>query len=390
MRRRPGRIVEAAARGVHVFSARVGWRIIVAVLLAVGFSAALFVTPALATASASCSSSSGTLTVAISNGSASDQLAVTTASGDYSIKLDSNPVCTGVSDATDSAVAVSGTATATFSPGSDSGVTFEGGAGNSNTLDASAAGGTSLTTVAVGQDDSSLPGTITAPSLGDSFTGITAVDGSSGSGGTTFNAGNTSASMAFVGQGIGTNTLNLDALTTSLTVDLDGGTVTGTGGEVASFSGIQHVEGGGMGNTMFETTLASASFQLTGNGQGNTLDLSAAPAAASVTVSSGTGSATGTVSDSFSDMQSFTGSSSGQTIFTVGSGSMSFTGQGSGNELTFAADPAGNEIAENGDGASRPARFKRPMARTRSPGSTRWSARPQARTTSCWVPPAPG
>lgn len=267
-------------------------RVVVVVLVAAGLGSAVLAGPAWAAGTVSCSVSSGTLTVAIASGSASDRLAVSTSSGEYAVTFDGGSVCTGVSDSANSTVVVSGTAPTTFVPGSDSGVTFEGAAGNENTLDASAVGGSSLVRINMGGDDSSQPGTIAAGSLQDSFTAVTTVDGSSGSGGTTFEAGSTSGQITIVGQGTA-----------------------------------------------------------------NTLDLSAAAGGVSVSASFGSGVATpdsGGGSVAFSGIESFVGSSSGDSVFGAGAGSMSFTGQGAGNELTFAGDAQGIVLAENGDSTGSP------------------------------------
>jgi hypothetical protein len=237
------------------------------------------------------------------------------------------------------------TGIATFVGSSAGGNTFEApvaggytftGAGEGNALDLTAA--PSEMTVGVGTGTvSGLSGVSTTDSFSDlqSFTG-------SGSGNTTFVAP-AAGGYTFTGVGEG-NALDLTAAPSEMTVGVGTGTVSGLSGvsTTDSFSDLQSFTGSGSGNTTFVAP-AAGGYTFTGAGEGNALDLTAAPSEMTVGVGTGTVSGLSGVSttDSFSDLQSFTGSGSGNTTFVaVADGGYTFTGGGQGNTLNLSAAPA--------------------------------------------------
>jgi len=119
---------------------------------------------------------------------------------------------------------------------------------------------------------------------------------------------------------------------------------------------------------VFAVGAGSGPWSFTGAGADNELDLSGASASAAtqLTVDTVAGTVTGSSElASFSDIAAFTGASSGNTTFLTGSvGGFAFTGQGSGNALSFAhvsasggvqvfLDPnaQGQEVAQPGTGS---------------------------------------
>jgi hypothetical protein len=117
-----------------------------------------------------------------------------------------------------------------------------------------------------------------------------------------------------------------------VTVSVPGGTVNWAGDQ-DSFSGVATIVGAASGDTSFLAG-ANGGYGFSGSGVGNSLDLSAAPAALSVSVPLGAVAGfTSGGNDTFSGIASFVGSSSGTTTLAPGPASLSFTGQGSGNAL---------------------------------------------------------
>ena len=233
-----------------------------------------------------------------------------------------------------------------FQPGNGAGMSFAG-QGVGNTLDLSS--GPSGLTVAVKGDSTTSQGSVTGTGVSDSFSGISSVDGSS-AGRTTFQPG-TASGVTFVGQGSG-NTLDLSGEPSGPTVSVSAGTVTG-GGVSDSFSGITTFVGSTSGGTTFVAGTASG-VTLVGQGSSNTLDLSGEPSGLTVAVIAGTVTATG-VSDSFSDIATFVGSSSGSTTFVAGTASgVTLVGQGSSNTLDLSGEPAGLTVTVNGDSTANP------------------------------------
>jgi hypothetical protein len=362
-RRRLDRFLWAAGGGewhLRVLSSAAGRRSLTLGLVVVGLVLGWFPAQALA-ASASCSTSSGTLAVAISNGSASDQLAVTTASGDYSITFDGgSPAGCAVSDSTDSTVAVSGTATTTFSPGSDSGITFEGAAGNSNALDLSAVSAGPSVNATGGSGTAALPGGGSV-----TFSGIQSFVGSS-SGSTVFICG--IGNMSFSGQGSG-NELTFAGDAQGILIDENGdssgspGSATTANG-TDSFAGINTFVGSSGGQNAFVPGASSPGMTFQAGGSGNSIDLSALAASqASPVVVDAAGDAT-PLPDQVSGagqtwpiegIQTFIGSSDGYTTFRSNgqTAGLAFTGQGSsGNELDLSTAPSGTTVAaDSGSGS---------------------------------------
>ncbi len=247
-----------------------------------------------ATASVSCTTSGSTLTVTISNGGSTDSLVVTTGSSAWAISFDGGAVCPGYSSTTYPTVVV------TETPTNSVPTTFQPGTSTGLTLEGGAPGITTLSlatetsafTVAMNADSVTTPGTVTGAGVSDMFTGISSVTGSPG--GTTFQPG--------------------------------------------SATGVS----------------------LEGTGSGNTLDLSGEPSGLTVGVrgdtSANPGILTGTaLSDTFSGITSFLGSSAGSTTFQPGSATgVSFEGAGSGNTLDLSGEPSGLSVAANGDSTASP------------------------------------
>jgi large repetitive protein len=236
----------------------------------------------------------------------------------------------------------------TFDALASGGLTFTGqGSGNSLVLSAAPTGAT--------LDESA--GTVTGLSSGvgasttDSFSGVTSFTGSS-AGSTAFDALGTGG-LTFTGQGAG-NSLVLSAAQSGTKLDastgIASGLLAGAGSSTTdSFSGIQDFTGSSAGSTSFDAA-ASGGLSFTGGGSDNVLDLSAAPTGSTLDASTGTvsGLSTGvgsSTSDSFTDVTSFTGSSSGSTAFdALASGGLTFTGQGSGNSLDLSVAPTGTTL----------------------------------------------
>ena len=241
--------------------------------------------PADAAGTVPCVTSGSALDIAVS-GTASDSLLVTTSGGSYQIEFDGTAACTATtySDTAYPAVQVTDTGATVpvvFQPGTDNGVDFEG-------------------------------------------PGLSA-------------------------------TLDLSGVPAGVVVSVPAGSVTGlSGGGSDTFSGITAFTGSSAGSTDFVAGPGSAVF--TGQGSGNELDFSAVPTGPSAPlvvnagptpvngVASGTAAA-GSTTYVFAGIQDFTGSSSGYTEFEVGSaGGLAFTGQGTGNTLSFAGVTPGGGV----------------------------------------------
>ena len=365
MRRRLCRSRETAEDVAFGPRSRKRHALLLAAGMAVSCGAAAFLLafqagPADAAGTVSCVTSGTALDIAVS-GTASDSLLVTTSGGSYQIEFDGTAACTATtySDTAYPAVQVTDTGAGVpvvFQPGTDDGVDFEG-PGLSATLDLSGAPAGVVVSVPAGS--------VTGLSGGgsDSFSGITAFTGSP-AGSTDFVAGPGSA--VFTGQGPG-NELDFSAVPTGpsapLVVNAGAGPVNGTASGTATagpvtyvFAGITVFKGSSDGSTDFVAGPGSAVF--TGQGPGNELDFSAVPTgpSAPLVVNAGAGPVNGTASDTatagpvtdlFAGIQNFTGSSSGDTEFEVGSvGGLALTGQGIGNTLSFAgATPGGVQVS---------------------------------------------
>jgi hypothetical protein len=230
----------------------------------------------------------------------------------------------------------------TYIAGSDGGFTFTGD-GTGNTLDLPAS--TTLLTINVpGGELTGLSGSITTDYFSDIQTfegnfgsgGTTFIAGSIG--GFTFvgegaGGGNT---LDFSDASSGVSIF--------LTPNSQGEEVAQTGSGSDTFTDITIIEGSAAGgNTFFG---GPGDYTLEGGGSNNTLDFGTSSAGVAFSVSDGSGSAAPESGGdtTFSDIQIFEGSTAGGNVFTVGAGSQTLEGGGSNNELTFAADPAGIEI----------------------------------------------
>ncbi len=223
----------------------------------------------------------------------------------------------------------------TFVAGSGN-ATFNGGPGSGNTLDFSplvASSGHRLLINSSGITVDSVATNHAALGSVYTFSGISTFTGA-GDGFTTFFASAAGGVHTFNGNGSG-NTLDFSASSSATVVSVPLQTVQ-VGTQQDSFSGITGFVGAGAGDTAFMAG-GGGGYTFSASGAGNTLDLSAAGTGVSVSVPDGTvtGLNGGGGSDQFSGIGSFVGSASGHTTLVAGSSSLSFTGQGAGNELDF-------------------------------------------------------
>ena len=234
-------------------------------------------------------------------------------------------------------------------------------AGSGQAADASActeSGVPHLTFYGKGTGNSLDLAAITTSIVASPATGIGSVADGTGPGAHTYD---TFAGMqSFVGPdpATATGTLNLSSYGKGMVVDTLAGTagISGQPSATVSFTDFEDFTGSAAGFTTFRPD-AGGSYQFVGQASGNALDLSAAPAPLSLdlTVSCGGYQAValtygdnpcappvGTYADTFTGIQSFTGSSGGGTTFRPdATGSYTFTGQGSGNGLDLSSGPAG-------------------------------------------------
>jgi hypothetical protein len=300
--------------------------------------------------------------------------------------LDLSALSTGTTvDVGTGTVAVGGTSYLSFS-----GIqTYVGSAGGSTTFDADGTGGCAFDavgsgntlnlsqatpgiTVAVGDDNSTSPGTVSGLPGGtnDSFSDITSIVGSS-AGQTTFVAPGTFAGLSFAGSG-GGNTLDTSAFPASSIIDnnpdssqADEAILSGSASD--SFSGISCFVGSAAGSTTFEAGPAAdpaaacdepgvphVSFAGQGSGN-NTLDISAFLPDTSINVGTGAVESAGTTDDTFSSVQQFVGSTAGSTTFVaVDTGGYTFDAGGAANTLDLSAAPTGTTVTVGGDSFSSP------------------------------------
>jgi hypothetical protein len=168
------------------------------------------------------------------------------------------------------------------------------------------------------------------------------------SGSTKFVAPTTS--ITFTGQGSG-NALDLSALATSQstqgTVNVSGGPAntvannTAAAGAVTdTFSNVSSFTGPTTGHTTF-LAAATGGYTFTGQSSGNTLDLSASSSGGTIDAHAGTVTI-GTATDTFGGIPTFVGPAVGSSKFVAApSTNDMFTGRGNGN--TFVAAPSGND-----------------------------------------------
>ena len=181
----------------------------------------------------------------------------------------------------------------------------------------------------------------------DTFSDIQRFDGPS-SGSTTFVAPGSGGGFTFVGNGSG-NTLDLSAFPSGARVYDTSGTASLSTSAADTFSNVSCFVGSSQGSTTFVVATGTHSVtgcdestspvNFLGQGTGNTLDLSGLTASAQspVVVSVGAGSVSGSGSTlTFAKIGNFVGSSSGSTTFRPdASHSYAFTGEGSGNTLSY-------------------------------------------------------
>jgi hypothetical protein len=223
----------------------------------------------------------------------------------------------------------------TFFAGSIGGYTFVGEGAGGNTLnlsDATSGVEIFLTPNTQGQD-------VANTGTGDDFfTGITTIIGSA-AGGNTFFGG--PGNYTVEGEG-SNNTLDYGASSSGVSFSVSDGSGTATpesGGGTASFSGIQIFEGSTAGDNIF--TVGAGNQTLEGGGSNN--EITFAADAAGITIDAATGTATtANGTDTFSDIQTFIGSSAGSNTFIVGSGSYTFESGGSGNTIVYT--PQSNDV----------------------------------------------
>lgn len=223
--------------------------------------------------------------------------------------------------------------------------------------------------VTVGGDSPSSPGTVTGLSAGaggattDAFSGMQGVIGpneASAAAPTTFSASCVTG-ITFTGGG-SANVLSFSDCTTAgetLVVEQASGVAALATGE-DDFSGITTFVGLPGGATDFEAAGTGVDTSFVGTGSGNELDLSAAPAGATVDVSGDDLAAPGQaelapgLTDSFAGISSFVGSAQGATTFVAGgtplvgscsASALTFSGKGTGNVLDLGALPAGTRVA---------------------------------------------
>ncbi len=222
----------------------------------------------------------------------------------------------------------------TFIAGSIGGFTFVGEGGGGNTLDFSdASSGVSIFLTPNSQGEE-----VAQPGSGsDAFTGITTIIGSD-AGGNTFVGG--PGDYTVDGEG-SNNTLDYSAASNGVAFNVSSGSGSAepeTGGDT-TFSGIQIFKGSTAGDNIF--TVGSGNQTLEGGGGNN--EITFAADAAGITIDAATGTATtANGTDTFSDIQTFIGSSAGSTTFIVGSGSYTFESGGSGNTIVYT--PQSNDV----------------------------------------------
>ncbi len=247
----------------------------------------------------------------------------------------------------------------TFEPSNAGSVTFEGDAVSDIANILALPASTSLLTAEINGNSSTSPGTLSGLASGqpDSFFDIGQVNGNPGSGGTTFDAGDTASSLQYGGLGSGENSLSFASISTvdSLFLNAASGVDSAvlvasgqpSGTTIATFSGISNFgacdSGTGCASTDFAPGVG-ATESFVGEGSSNTLDYSNVSASAGgvdVNESSGSGTATDDSAGdvSFSGVQAVLGTPSND-VFAVGTGSVDIVGEGGSDEVTLATDPA--------------------------------------------------
>ncbi|HEY3462585.1 MAG TPA: hypothetical protein VGK68_06690, partial [Gaiellaceae bacterium] len=220
----------------------------------------------------------GLLDVVVSGtSSSSDSLRIVASGGTYSLFFDNGggptPVCSTYPDSGASGyptVEVTGTLLSTTFSASDSGLTFVGEAGITNTLDFFQASGSGLVVNVSGVTvNGQATDTARLGATTDSFSGITSFAGLS-VGNSVFLAGGTGG-YTFTAFGSG-NVLDLSEAGTGATVSVPAGTVSGLTSGDDQFSGISTFFGSSSGGTTLISGSSGLAFH--GQGMGNALDFS--------------------------------------------------------------------------------------------------------------------
>ena len=178
-----------------------------------------------------------------------------------------------------------------------------------------------------------------------------------GTGDDTVLIGNNTGGCAIEGNSSGTATLDYNALSRNLTVNVQTGIVnTGVFADLDNFTNVSDFDGGSASNTFLSD--GPGGFTFNGDGSSNTLDYSADQNVFTLTIDlwADTGSqdaltggrySLGVVQyqDTFSDIQTFVGTGSGNTTFkSIGTDAYTFTGQGSNNTLDYSEDDDPNGV----------------------------------------------
>jgi hypothetical protein len=256
----------------------------------------------------------------------------------------------------------------TFEASCTGNLSFTGG-GRATVLDLASTASTSCAPAAPVVNDTTTPGTVSGLTGGqDTFSDITSFGGPS-SGETTFMApGVGTSGLTFSGGGTGNNgnTFDASAFPTGSTLDANAGKAFLGSSSFDFISGMSCFVGSNAGGTTFRAPSTALSGSLCqefppnqptylATGTGNTLDLSAVPITGVVACVSGgnvtvaaTSCGAGTSFGTYVAIQSFIGSSEGNTTFVAApGGGQSFTGAigtGSTNTLSIPAAPRGTLV----------------------------------------------
>ncbi len=185
-----------------------------------------------------------------------------------------------------------------------------------------------------------------APSnTSDSFENIQAFTGSPGP--DTFEVGQGDFTLAGGGASSGTvDTLSFANATAAVSVDLAGSTQSAGGAGIADgITGFESIVGAPVGDNDFIAP-SDGGYTFAGEGSGNELNLSSAPAGIVIGATTVSGLAENTndgdsTTDTFSDIQTFTGASAGSSVFEIGctAGQQFKGGPGSAITMNFSSCP---------------------------------------------------
>ncbi len=165
------------------------------------------------------------------------------------------------------------------------------------------------------------------------------------------------STLGVVVSGAGSDSLVVTTNSGDYQIEFDGAAAC-SGYSDSSYSTVQVTDTGGVPTVFQPGTDTNITFE--GPGGASTLDLTAAPAATSVTLNGDSPASLGSVpwsggTDQFSGVSTFLGSSAGGSTFVAGpAGGYSFQGNGSGNTLDLSAAPSGVTVTQNGDSLSSP------------------------------------